>query len=121
MKIGDIVYLAEPVKRRKTPGGDQDEYEYPIGTPVEIINCGPRGYNIKFIETRVEMYECAFVKFSETNPSENKIIMKEKIICVINKDTIELNKYLKDGWVISKIIACGCYTHTACYIHLIKS
>lgn len=46
--------------------------------------------------------------------------MKEKIICIINNDTTELNKYLEDGWAISKITACGCYTHTACYVRLIK-
>ena len=72
MKIGDIVYLAESVKWRKTPNGDWNEYIYPIGTPVEIIGCGDRGYDIKFIETNVEMHECAFVKFSKTNPLMNK-------------------------------------------------
>ena len=29
MKIGDIVYLTEPVRWRKTPDGDWNEYEYP--------------------------------------------------------------------------------------------
>lgn len=72
MKIGDIVYLIEPVKWRKTPDGDWNEHVYPIGTPVEIINCGFRGFDVKFVETGVEMHECRFVKFSETNPLENK-------------------------------------------------
>lgn len=72
MKIGDIVYLAEPVKWRRTPEGDWDEHIYPIGTPVKIIGYGPRGENIEFVETGVEMHECMFVKFSKTNPLANK-------------------------------------------------
>lgn len=72
MKIGDIIYLAEPVEWRKTPKGDWNEHIYPIGTPVKIIGCGPRGYDIEFVETGVEMHECMFVKFSETNPLANK-------------------------------------------------
>lgn len=66
MKIGDIVYLAEPVKWRKTPDGDWDEHIYPAGTPVKIIgDSGYRGWDIEFIETGVKMLECRFVKFSE--------------------------------------------------------
>ena len=67
MKIGDIVYLAEPVEWRKTPDGDWNEYVYPINTPVKIIgDSGFRGWNVEFVETGVKMCECAFVKFSET-------------------------------------------------------
>ena len=68
MKIGDIVYLAEPVKWRKTPDGDWNEYVYPINTPVKIIgDSGYRGWDIEFIETGIKMCECGpFVKFSET-------------------------------------------------------
>lgn len=120
MKIGDIVYLAEPVKWRRTLEGDWNEHIYPIGTPVEIINCSSRGYDIKFVETEVEMHECMFVKFSETNPFENKVIMKEKIICIINSDTTELNKYLEEGWAIRDMTSSGCYTHTVCYVRLSK-
>lgn len=35
MKIGDIVYLTEPVRWRKTPDGDWNEY--PVGTPLRVI------------------------------------------------------------------------------------
>lgn len=68
MKIGDIVYLAEPVEWRKTPDGDWNEHIYPVNTPVKIIgNSGYRGWDIEFVETGVKMLECgSFVKFSET-------------------------------------------------------
>lgn len=68
MKIGDIVYLAEPVEWRKTPDGNWNEYVYPVGTPVKIIgDSGYRGWDIEFVETGVKMLECGpFVKFSET-------------------------------------------------------
>lgn len=69
MKIGDIVYLAQPVKWRKTPEGNWNEHTYPIGTPVEIIACGDRGFDVRFIETGVEMCECRFIKFSKTKPN----------------------------------------------------
>lgn len=46
--------------------------------------------------------------------------MKEKIICIRDNDTTELNKYLEDGWVIRNITSCGNYTHTVCYVHLSK-
>lgn len=47
MKIGDIVYLTEPVRWRKTPDGDWNEYP---------------------VETGVKMLECAFVQYSRTKP-----------------------------------------------------
>lgn len=46
--------------------------------------------------------------------------MKEKIICIINHDTTELNKYLEEGWAIRDMTSCGCYTHTVCYVRLSK-
>lgn len=67
MKIGDIVYLAEPVEWRKTSDGDWNEHIYPVGTPVKIIgDSGSRGLDVEFIETGVKMCECRFVKFSST-------------------------------------------------------
>lgn len=46
--------------------------------------------------------------------------MKEKIICIINNDTTELNKYLEEGWAIRDMTSSGCYTHTVCYVRLSK-
>lgn len=69
MKIGDIVYLTEPVRWRKTPDGDWNEYEYPVGTPLRVIgDSGYRGLDLEFIETGVKMPECAFVQYSRTKP-----------------------------------------------------
>lgn len=45
---------------------------------------------------------------------------KEKIICVVNRDTQELNKHLENGWIIKEISACGNQCLHCCYIHLIK-
>lgn len=56
MKIGDIVYLTEPVRWRKTPDGDWNEY--PVGTPPRVIgDSGYRGLDLEFIETGVKMLE----------------------------------------------------------------
>lgn len=69
MRIGDIVYLTEPCRWRRTPDGDWDEYEYPIGTPLRIIgDSGYRGFDLEFVETGVKMLECCFVKFSKIKP-----------------------------------------------------
>lgn len=69
MKIGDIVYLTEPVRWRKTPDGDWNEYEYPVGTPLRVIGDSEyRGLDLEFIETGVQMLECAFVQYSRTKP-----------------------------------------------------
>lgn len=55
MKIGDIVYLAEPVEWCKTPDGDWNEHIYPVNTPVKIIgDSGYRGWDIEFVETGVK-------------------------------------------------------------------
>lgn len=67
MKIGTIVYLTEPVKWRKTPDGDWNEY--PIGTPLRVIgDSGVRGLDLEFVETGIKMLECRFVKYSTENP-----------------------------------------------------
>lgn len=69
MKIGDIVYLKKPIRWYKTPNNYEETTIYPIGTPVKIIgDSGYRGWNVKFVENGVKMLECAFVKFSSTNP-----------------------------------------------------
>lgn len=69
MEIGTIVYLTEPCKWRKTPNGNWDEYEYPIGTPLRVIgDSGMRGLDLEFVENGIKMLECAFVKFSTKNP-----------------------------------------------------
>ena len=65
MKIGDIIYLAEPTRWRLTPDGDWDEHLYPTGTPVKIIGEGERGLDVEFVETGVRMEECMFVKFTQ--------------------------------------------------------
>lgn len=73
MKIGDIVYLTKPTRWRKTPNGDWDEYEYPIGTPLKVIgSSGCRGLDLEFVENGIKMYECAFVEFSLKNPIEHR-------------------------------------------------
>lgn len=65
MKIGDIVYLAEPTEWYKTPDF-KEETIYPAGTPVRIIGSGFRGWDVEFVETGVKMLECRFVKFVES-------------------------------------------------------
>jgi len=65
MKIGDIIYLAEPIRWRLTPDADWNERLYPAGTPVKIIGNGERGLDVEFIETGVRMEECMFVKFTQ--------------------------------------------------------
>ena len=123
MKIGDIVYLAEPVQWRKTPNGDWDEYTYPVNTPVKIIgDSGYRGWDIEFVETGIKMCECAGVKFSST-PLNN--CTKEKLIRVAGSCFDELDTYLSNGWVIRYISACAAVgdcsaTKSYCYVHLIK-
>lgn len=73
MNIGDIVYLTEPIRWRKTFDGDWNEYEYPIGTPLKVIgSSGFRGLDLEFIENGIKMYECRFVKFSSENPLSNE-------------------------------------------------
>lgn len=70
--IGDIVYLTEPIRWRKTPGGDWNEHEYPIGTPLKVIGySGHRGLDLEFVENGIPMYECGLVKFSKENPIKN--------------------------------------------------
>lgn len=122
MNIGDIIYLAEPVKWRKTPKGDWDEYEYPIGTPVKIRAVGPRGYDITFIETDVDMDECGLIKFTSINPLEKPIL--EKLIVVNYSNTSELEECLRNGYTIKNISAFGAATYHksfyGCYVHLIK-
>lgn len=123
MKIGDIVYLTEPVEWRKTPDGEWNEYVYPVNTPVKIIgDSGYRGWDIEFIETGVKMCECACVKFSST-PLNN--CTKEKLIRVDNSCFDELDTYLSNGWIIKSISACAAIgdcsaTKSYCYVHLIK-
>lgn len=91
MKIGDIVYLTEPIRWRKTPDGSWDEYEYPIGTPLRIINDSPfRGYDLEFVENGIIMCECAFVKFSDVNPLCNET--KENKAMNKNIDLVEVLK-----------------------------
>lgn len=69
MKIGDIVYLAEPKVWYKYPNNYNEECTYPAGTPVKIIgDSGYRGWDVEFVETGVKMLECAFVKFVEIPP-----------------------------------------------------
>lgn len=71
MKIGDIVYLTEPIRWRKTPDGDWDEHEYPIGTPLKVIGfSGIRGLDLEFVENGIKMCECAFVKYSKIPPTK---------------------------------------------------
>ena len=65
MKIGDIIYLEEPIRWRLTPDGNWNEHLYPAGTPVKIIGKGERGLDVEFIETGVRMEECRFVKFTQ--------------------------------------------------------
>ena len=67
MKIGDIVYLAEPTEWYKNPDHSDGIIEYPAGTPVRIIgDSGFRGWDVEFVETGVKMLECRFVKFVES-------------------------------------------------------
>lgn len=60
------LYAAEPFIWRKGQTGNWDEHEYPIGTKVEIIGSGPRGFDVKIVETGVEMLETGSMKWSET-------------------------------------------------------
>ena len=60
------LYAAEPFRWRKTENGDWDEHEYPVGTKVEIIGIGPRGYDVKIVETGVLMFETRLMKWSST-------------------------------------------------------
>lgn len=134
MKIGDIVYLTEPVEWRKTPDGNYDEYIYPVGTPVKIIgDSGYRGWDIEFVETGIKMYECVGIKLSSTplnNCTKEKFIrvdncIKEKLIRVNNSSFDELDNYLSNGWIIKSISACAAIgdcsaTKSYCYVHLIK-
>lgn len=46
--------------------------------------------------------------------------MEEKILCIVGRDTQELDKHLKEGWYIKQISACGNYSLHCCYVHLIK-
>lgn len=46
--------------------------------------------------------------------------MQEKILCIRERDTQELNVHLKEGWSIKQISACGNYATHCCYVHLIK-
>lgn len=88
MKIGTIVYLTEPLKWRKTPDGDWDEY--PIGTPLRVIgDSGMRGPDLEFIENGIQIGECAFVKFSTENPIKR---MYKIIITETNTNTLESTK-----------------------------
>lgn len=66
MKEKKFLYAVEPFTWRKTPKGDWDEYEYPRGTKVEIIGGGPRGYDVKIVDTGVAMLETGLMKWSKT-------------------------------------------------------
>lgn len=77
MKIGDIIYLAEPVRWYKYPNNYNEECIYPAGTPVRIIgDSGYRGWDVEFIETGVKMLECRFVKFVETPSKKMRLRCK---------------------------------------------
>ena len=66
MEDRKFLYAVEPFTWRKTPKGDWDEYEYPRGTKVEIIGSGPRGYDVKIVDTGVTMFETGLMKWSKT-------------------------------------------------------
>lgn len=66
MEEKKFLYAIEPFIWRKTPGGDWDECEYPRGTKVEIIGSGPRGYDVKIVDTGVTMLETGLKKWSKT-------------------------------------------------------
>ena len=66
MKEKKFLYAVEPFTWRKTPGGDWDEYEYPKNTKVEVIGSGPRGYDVRIVDTRVIMRETGLMKWSRT-------------------------------------------------------
>lgn len=59
-----FLYATQPFRWRKTEDGDWDEYEYPAGTKVEIIGTGPRGYDVKIVETGVKMFETGLMEWS---------------------------------------------------------
>ena len=66
MEDRKFLYAIESFIWRKTPKGDWDEYEYPRGTKVEIIGSGPRGYDVKIVDTGVTMFETGLMKWSKT-------------------------------------------------------
>ena len=66
MEDRKFLYAVESFIWRKTPKGDCDEYEYPRGTKVEIIGSGPRGYDVKIVDTGVTMLETGLMKWSKT-------------------------------------------------------
>ena len=66
MEDKKFLYAVESFIWRKTPKGDWDECEYPRGTKVEIIGSGPRGYDVKIVDTGVTMLETGLMKWSKT-------------------------------------------------------
>ena len=66
MENRKFLYAVESFIWRKTPKGDWDECEYPRGTKVEIIGSGPRGYDVKIVDTGVTMLETGLMKWSKT-------------------------------------------------------
>lgn len=66
MEDRKFLYAVESFIWRKTPKGDWDECEYPRGTKVEIIGSGPRGYDVKIVDTGVTMLETGLMKWSKT-------------------------------------------------------
>ena len=66
MEDRKFLYAVESFIWRKTPKGDWDEYEHPRGTKVEIIGSGPRGYDVKIVDTGVTMLETGLMKWSKT-------------------------------------------------------
>ena len=66
MEDRKFLYAVESFIWCKTPKGDWDECEYPRGTKVEIIGSGPRGYDVKIVDTGVTMLETGLMKWSKT-------------------------------------------------------
>ena len=66
MEDRKFLYAVESFTWRKTPGGDWDEYEYPRSTKVEVIGSGPRGYDVRIVNTGVTMCETGSMRWSRT-------------------------------------------------------
>ena len=66
IKIDSISEDSEQVCHIFSAKGDWNEYEYPRGTKVEIIGSGPRGYDVKIVDTGVTMLETGLMKWSKT-------------------------------------------------------
>lgn len=58
------LYAVKSFKWRKTEQGNWNEHEYPAGTKVEVIGRSARGYDVKIVETGVEMYKTGLMEWS---------------------------------------------------------